>query len=37
MIDSTIIRAHPSAAGAKRGMVTKLWADHQGALEPSST
>ena len=34
MIDSTIIRAHHCAAGAKRGLKIRLWAVQEVALRP---
>ena len=37
MIDSTIVRAHHSAAGAKKGAVTKRSDGHKAASEPKST
>ena len=37
MIDSTIIRGHAQAAGAKGGLVRKLLVDHAAALRVRST
>ncbi len=37
MLDSTIVRAHVSAAGAKGGKVARLWAARAGAFRPRST
>lgn len=37
MFDSTIVRAHVSAAGAKGGRTVKLWAARAGASRPRST
>ena len=37
MIDSTIIRGHAQAAGAKGGLVRKLLVDHAAALRARST
>jgi len=37
MIDSTIVRAHQHAAGAKGGLVATLWAVHAVASRPKST
>src|ERR671913_1726296 len=36
MFDSTVVRAHVSAAGAKGGNTTKLWAAPAGASRPRS-
>jgi transposase len=36
-LDGTIIRAHPHAAGAKKGAVIKPWAGAKGACRPKST
>lgn len=36
MFDSTIVRAHVSAAGAKGGRTARRWADHAAALRPKS-
>ena len=36
-LDGTVIRAHPQAAGAKKGAVTKPSAAAKGASAPSST
>ncbi len=37
MFDSTVVRAHVSAAGAKGGRTIKHWAAHAGASRPRST
>ena len=37
MLDSTIVRAHVSAAGAKGGRMAKRWAARAGASRPRST
>jgi hypothetical protein len=37
MIDSTIVRAHHCAAGAKRGLKIRLWAVLAAASRPKST
>jgi hypothetical protein len=37
MFDSTIVRAHVSAAGAKGGRTAKRWAARAGASRPRST
>ncbi len=37
MFDSTVVRAHVSAAGAKGGRMAKRWAAHAGASRPRST
>jgi transposase len=37
MFDSTAVRAHVSAAGAKGGRVVRLWAARVGASRPRST
>src|SRR5215216_1587086 len=37
MFDSTVVRAHVSAAGAKGGRTRRLWAAHAGASQPRST
>jgi transposase len=37
MLDSTVIRAHQHAAGAKGGRTAKRWAARAGASRPSST
>ncbi len=37
MFDSTIVRAHVSAAGAKGGRTVKRWAARAGASRPRST
>jgi transposase len=37
MFDSTIVRAHVSAAGAKGGSTLRLWAAHVGAFRPRFT
>jgi transposase len=37
MFDSTIVRAHVSAAGAKGGRVVRLWAARVAASRPRST
>ena len=37
MFDSTVIRAHVSAAGAKGGRIAKPWAARAGASRPRST
>jgi transposase len=37
MLDSTVIRAHQHAAGAKGGRAAKRWAARAGASRPSST
>jgi transposase len=37
MFDSTVVRAHVSAAGAKGGRTIKPWAAHAGASRPRST
>ncbi len=37
MFDSTVVRAHVSAAGAKGGRTRRLWAAHAGACQPRST
>src|SRR5215207_5158834 len=37
MFDSTVVRAHVSAAGAKGGSTRRLWAAHAGASQPRST
>jgi transposase len=37
MFDSTVVRAHVSAAGAKGGRMAKLWVAHAGASQPRST
>src|ERR671916_273263 len=37
MFDSTVVRAHVSAAGAKGGKTTKPWAARVGASQPRST
>src|SRR3954449_10081180 len=37
MLDSTIVRAHVSAAGAKGGRMVKRWAARAGASRPRST
>ena len=37
MLDSTIVRAHVSAAGAKGGRMVKRWAARAGASRPSCT
>ena len=37
MIDSTIVRGHAQAAGAKGGLVRKLLVDHAAALRARST
>lgn len=36
MFDSTVVRAHVSAAGAKGGRTAKPWAAHAGASRPRS-
>jgi len=37
MIDSTIVRGHSQAAGAKGGLIRKLLVDHAAALRAKST
>src|SRR5436853_5974255 len=37
MLDSTIVRAHVSAAGAKGGNIIRRWAARAGASRPRST
>lgn len=37
MIDSTSVRAHVSAAGAKGGLISQLLVDHAAALRAKST
>ena len=37
MFDSTIVRAHVSAAGAKGGKIARLWVARAGASRPRST
>ena len=37
LFDSTVVRAHQHAAGAKGGSRTKRWADHEGDSPPRST
>jgi transposase len=37
MVDSTIVRAHHCAAGAKGGLIRKLLVDHAAALRQKST
>lgn len=37
MFDSTVVRAHVSAAGAKGGRMAKRWAARAGAFQPRST
>src|SRR4051812_26927702 len=37
MLDSTIVRAHVSAAGAKGGKIARLWVARAGASRPRST
>src|SRR5918993_3254864 len=37
MFDSTVVRAHVSAAGAKGGKMAKRWAARAGASQPRST
>jgi transposase len=37
MFDSTVVRAHVSAAGAKGGNTARLWAARVGAFRPRST
>ena len=37
MIDSTVVRGHAQAAGAKGGLVRKLLVDHAAALRARST
>ena len=37
MFDSTVVRAHVSAAGAKGGTTHRLWAALAGASQPRST
>jgi transposase len=37
MFDSTVVRAHVSAAGAKGGRMARLWAAPAGASRPRST
>jgi transposase len=37
MFDSTVVRAHVSAAGAKGGKPVRLWAARAGAFRPRST
>src|SRR3954464_5753852 len=37
MLDSTVVRAHVSAAGAKGGRMARLWAAPAGASRPRST
>ena len=37
MLDSTVVRAHVSAAGAKGGKMVRLWAAPAGASRPRST
>ena len=37
MFDSTIVRAHVSAAGAKGGRMVRLWVARVGACRPRST
>ncbi len=37
MFDSTVVRAHVSAAGAKGGRMAKRWAARAGASRPRST
>src|SRR5918997_2860698 len=37
MFDSSVVRAHVSAAGAKGGKTTKPWAARVGASQPRST
>jgi len=37
MFDSTVVRAHVSAAGAKGGRMAKRWAARAGASQPRST
>lgn len=37
MIDSTVVRGHVSAAGAKGGLVRRLLVDHAAALRAKST
>ncbi len=37
MFDSTVVRAHVSAAGAKGGRTRRLWAARMGAFQPRST
>jgi hypothetical protein len=37
MLDSTIVRAHVSAAGAKGGRTARRWAARAGASRPRST
>jgi transposase len=37
MFDSTVVRAHVSAAGAKGGKMARLWAARAGASRPRST
>ena len=37
MFDSTVVRAHVSAAGAKGGKVARLWVARAGASRPRST
>ena len=36
-LDGTVIRAHPHAAGAKRGAAIRRWDGARGASRPSST
>ena len=37
MFDSTVVRAHVSAAGAKGGKMARLWVARAGASRPRST
>jgi len=37
MFDSTVVRAHVSAAGAKGGKIARLWVARAGAFRPRST
>src|SRR5687768_4331762 len=37
MFDSTVVRAHVSAAGGKRGKIARLWVARAGASRPRST
>ncbi|WP_241217787.1 MULTISPECIES: hypothetical protein [Sphingomonas] len=37
MIDSTTVRGHVSAAGAKGGLIRRLLVDHAAALRAKST
>lgn len=37
MVDSTVVRAHSQAAGAKGGLIRKLLVDHAAALRAKST